>query len=253
MSIEGPAPAPGPAGGKADDATGGADAGAIVIPVLSPEYTLTLTSTVQVRDLETDEVKDISTSATARLSVTQDDTVLGLVFRPCTVTLPEVAGRQPTIDEEVVRAIEPIELTGSLVVEDGRITLVTEPAALQLGIDLADPLTDEVPSEPDDPAVVDQDGDGKPGISVNISGFRVFAGVRVIFALSAPIDDPRTIAGTPSVDVVTRVYGDTIPFFDARRAAREAADGSEVVSEHHTLQLEAWTGGDDGDPTRACD
>lgn len=40
-----------------------------------------------------------------------------------------------------------------------------------IGAVLNDPVKDPLPTEPDDPRVVDADGDGKPGVTVQVRGF----------------------------------------------------------------------------------
>lgn len=233
------------AGGKADE-WGDTDGDAQQLPELRHAYALSLESTLTTRDKQTGELKELTTSTFSRLSVVSEGAAVHMLLRPCAVALPEVSGYQPTLDEAVIRGLEPIALEGVLTVaEDGTVMLATEPAALQLGISLADPVADEVPSEPSEASVIDQDADGKPGVSVHVAGFRVFVGVRVLFDVAAPIEDVDAIVGTPEVDVSTRVYGDTIPFFDARDAAEEAAANNERVAERHTLRLDALSAGAD--------
>jgi hypothetical protein len=219
----------GPLGGKADGWPEGLEA-----PVLDESYALYLDSTVEVMDTEDGELSLLETHAVVLLSVEQEGASVVIVAQPCQVVAPEIAGRQPTIDEEVILAMAPTTINAGFVAEP-EVRLITAPAALQLGVELVDPIADSVPEDEDDPRVIDVDLDGDPGVSVRVSGFRVYAGVRVIFSLSALVDDPAAIVGDSHLDLETQIYGDNIPFFDARKAA----DTSEVVSEVHLFELES--------------
>ena len=41
-----------------------------------------------------------------------------------------------------------------------------DPSVVVVGADLADPANDPLPTEPTDPAVADEDGDGNPGVTM---------------------------------------------------------------------------------------
>ncbi len=229
---------PGASGGKAD---GAGDSGEL--PVLDESYALLMTSILQVRDNETGELSSIETRAGALLAVAQDGASIHFSAEPCYVSPPEVGGRQPELGEGVVESMAAVAFDGALVEEEGGVRLLSNPAALQLGVDLEDPLADALPDDEDDPRVVDFDQDDRPGVSVYVSGFRIYVGVRVIFALSALVEDAGEISGASELTLDTAIYGDNIPFYSARNAAEEAAETSDVVGEDNTFVMRSLAGG----------
>lgn len=70
-----------------------------------------------------------------------------------------------------------------------------------VGIRLADPANESLPTDPKDPRVVDDDGDGKPGITVVVhfgegNDGELYIARREIFAYDMTQDGPDSIAGT---------------------------------------------------------
>lgn len=65
----------------------------------------------------------------------------------------------------------PLERSGSFAPDDsGRWTLALPSLVEVFGATLSDPATDVLPTDPNDPRLVDVDGDGYPGLSVGLSG-----------------------------------------------------------------------------------
>ncbi len=69
-----------------------------------------------------------------------------------------------------IRALPDISLDASLEVRDGRNYLVSDAQTLVLGARLTHPRSEHLPSDSKDRRVYDQDGDGKPGMTVVVSG-----------------------------------------------------------------------------------
>ncbi|MFT6399486.1 MAG: hypothetical protein ACJAYU_004253 [Bradymonadia bacterium] len=72
-----------------------------------------------------------------------------------------------------------------------------------LGVELDDPRVDELPQEPDDPRVIDCDGDGNPGGTVRISGIvsgEVYVAQRSWSELEGRVTSPDTIEGQVRFD-----------------------------------------------------
>lgn len=67
-------------------------------------------------------------------------------------------------------------LSGKLVRSEGGIALVIPEFLVLNGVRLADPLSEPLPTAPDDPRVVDLDGDGKPGFTVKVKVFGLISG-----------------------------------------------------------------------------
>ncbi len=80
---------------------------------------------------------------------------------------------------DVVKSIAPDALIRSLGISTRKATLTEENGTLVYrqsecvelrGVRLTTPSTEALPTSPDDPRVYDQDGDGKPGITVRVTG-----------------------------------------------------------------------------------
>jgi hypothetical protein len=230
------APDLGPAGGQADGpGEPGTDHGEV--PRLHSYYALYLESAVEVRDIETWERTTLASRSGVLLAVVQEEAAVRMSAQPCYVELPEVGGYRPTLDGDMVEALEPVAIDAALVPREDGVWLVTDPAAVQLGVDLDDPIADPLPVDGNDTAVVDHDEDEKPGVTVYASLWSVYVGARVIFALSALVDDPDLVAGRSEVSTDTEIYGDNIPFYSVRDAAADAAELSVVVSEEHGFSM----------------
>jgi hypothetical protein len=68
------------------------------------------------------------------------------------------------------RAVPPIQVDARIVSENGVRRFVQASQTLVLGADLTDKETDALPSELGDKRITDDDGDGKPGVTVKVSG-----------------------------------------------------------------------------------
>lgn len=77
------------------------------------------------------------------------------------------------------------------------------------GIDLDDPIADPVPTDPDDEAVVDADGDGNPGVTMELegSGCERYMGQRQIVKFYGSLVAPNDVVGSSVRTTETVVYG----------------------------------------------
>ena len=97
---------------------------------------------------------------------------------------------------------------------------VTRPATpTPVGIELDDPANEPLPTDPNDPRIVDDDGDGNPGITVDIRVSDELTGElyiarREIFAYQAYLTDPDTLRGNVTDDSEQLVIGASDPIFD---------------------------------------
>lgn len=94
---------------------------------------------------------------------------------------------QTSISDAATQAILPIATPVQLSEEDGLLRVRRPPTPTPVGIEMADPANEELPSDPDDPRIVDADGDGNPGITVTVkfsedSGGDIYLARREIFA-----------------------------------------------------------------------
>lgn len=75
---------------------------------------------------------------------------------------------ETTLSDAATRAIKPPRTPVEVDVVDGRLRVRRPATPTPVGIRLADPAVERLPTDPGDPRIVDDDGDGKPGITVQI-------------------------------------------------------------------------------------
>jgi len=124
------------------------------------------------------------------------DTDAGLVVdsRYCSVEQEPLGKVRTTIGPAFVAAIPawtvPVEID---LAADGPTVVRIPDHVIVLGADLDDPATDPLPEDSDDPRVTDPDGDGNPGVSVEVAGL-VSGEVYLVQRLV------RGLRGTPGPD-----------------------------------------------------
>lgn len=75
------------------------------------------------------------------------------------------------VPDALVSSLEKSFLTASVGLDErGALRFYQPPYTEVRGARLADPVLDELPDDPEDPRVIDQDGDGKPGVTVRVTG-----------------------------------------------------------------------------------
>jgi hypothetical protein len=214
-------------GGKSDGAT-----------TMAGSYALELLSNMKLEDdRKSGDARFSQFSLRARALVTARQTGkdVALSIKLCDAKLPMVDGFQPALDPALIPAIPAVALTG--VLADGRLS--TESAAIVLGAALSDPIGEALPTTDTDARLRDQDRDDKPGVTIAISVGRIFAALRVRFALDAPVSSTSTIAGAADLHLDQAILGDTIPFFDAAASAAESNGHIRVVSAANTFRMKS--------------
>ena len=211
--------------GKSDQAPG----------TLAPSYGMVLTSTMKLEDSrETDPAKrfsSITLRARGVVTTKADGGSVALSIKLCDITLPIVSGFQPQLDAAFVTGLRPLELTGTIT--DG--TLTTRPAALVLGAQLADPLATAIPAT--SAGAFDQDGDGKPGVSITIPNHgKIFSAMRVRLDMVTPLTGAMS-TGTASIGLDQAIYGDDIFFYDAVSSFAESQQFVKLISSTNSVKL----------------
>ncbi len=242
--------------GKADRGSEGAEA----LPALAGHYVLRMESTVEARNRNSGEVTLATTVVTALVGVlgTEDPALHDLEFGLCDVTLPELAGQTPEVDADTLRkapvahARAALQATPATDTEPAGVTLVTERTAVVLGVDPEDALTDALPEDKNDPRVVDLEDDGKPGMTIKVSGFSIYTGVRARFGLSGGVADDGVISGDAGLAIDLAVFGDNIPFVNVANKIAAAQEANEVLSEAHKFTLVPLEPATDGGPALDC-
>ncbi|MBT4520802.1 MAG: hypothetical protein HOC23_12425 [Halieaceae bacterium] len=158
-----------------------------------------------------------SESTSHYYSLTRIGAIDGELFSRAQSCTSEVGGSwlaQVSISDEVTQKIAPITGKLSFHKEEGKLLVSREWVAVPLGITMDDPMNEDLPYNPNDSRVVDTEGDGKPGISVDIEILGGLAGTAQIYAIriergawEAQVDENGFFRGTVKDDSMQRVIG----------------------------------------------
>jgi hypothetical protein len=124
-----------------------------------------------------------------------------------------------SLSDAATQAIRPPAVPLEIDVVDGVLRVKRPPTPTPVGIRLDDPFNDPLPTDPNDPRIVDDDGDGKPGLTVTIEVTPEFIGElyiarREIFAFEAFLTEPDVLTGVVTDDSEQLVIGASDPVFD---------------------------------------
>jgi hypothetical protein len=123
-----------------------------------------------------------------------------------------------SLSDAATQAIKPPAVPLEIDVVDGVLRVKRPPTPTPVGIRLDDPFNDPLPTDPNDPRIVDDDGDGKPGLTVTIEVTPEFIGElyiarREIFAFEALLTEPDLLTGVVTDDSEQLVLGASDPVF----------------------------------------
>ena len=127
---------------------------------------------------------------------------------------------ETSLSDAATQAIRPPSTPVEVDLVDGVLRVRRAATPTPVGIRLDDPFTESLPTDPDDPRIVDDDGDGNPGITVSIrvtdelSG-ELYIARREIFAWEALLTGPDTLTGTVTDDSEQLIIGASDPIFAA--------------------------------------
>jgi hypothetical protein len=125
---------------------------------------------------------------------------------------------ETSLSDAATQAIKPPSTPVEVDVVDGILRIRRSATPTPVGIRLDDPANESLPTDPEDPRIVDDDGDGKPGITVTIrvsddlTG-ELYIARREIFAYEAFLVEPDLISGTVTDDSEQLVIGASDPVF----------------------------------------
>lgn len=209
---------------------------------LASKYALELTSTMKLEDTREsgdDRFSTFALRARALVTTTQDGENVKLTVRLCDVKLPEVSGYQPVLSATFVSGLPAFDVSGTLV-DDGGWKLSTSPAAVVLGAQLTDPVRNALPAAGNDPRVRDQDGDGNPGVSIEIPRWgKIYAAMRVLLSMDAKVVGAPSISGNADIRLDQAIFGDSIPFYDAAGSLAESQPYTRVVSATNAFRMKS--------------
>jgi hypothetical protein len=123
-----------------------------------------------------------------------------------------------SLSDAATQAIQPPPATLEVDVVDDVLRIRRPATPTPVGIRLDDPFNEPLPTDPNDPRVVDDDGDGKPGLTVTIEVTEDFIGElyiarREIFAYEAFLIEPDLLTGVVTDDSEQLVIGASDPIF----------------------------------------
>jgi len=132
---------------------------------------------------------------------------------------------QTSISDAGTQALKPVSTPVEVSGSPGAWAVQRPATPTPVGIRLEDPANDVLPSDPDDPRIVDDDGDGKPGITVVVR-FGDFEGElyiarREIFAYDLLQDGPDSMSGTVTDSSEQLVIGASDPILETTDAQWE--------------------------------
>ena len=125
---------------------------------------------------------------------------------------------ETSLSDAATQAIKPPPTPVEVDVVDGVLRVQRAPTPTPVGIRLDDPANELLPTDPNDPRVVDDDNDGNPGITVTIRVSDELTGElyiarREIFAYEAFLTEPDLLIGTVTDDSEQLVIGASDPIF----------------------------------------
>ncbi|MGB7878147.1 MAG: hypothetical protein WBL31_05235 [Ilumatobacteraceae bacterium] len=125
---------------------------------------------------------------------------------------------ETSLSDAATQAIRPPSTPVEVDEVDGVLRVRRAATPTPVGIRLDDPANESLPTDPADPRIVDDDGDGKPGITVTIRVTDELTGElyiarREIFAYEALLTEPNVLTGTVTDDSEQLVIGASDPIF----------------------------------------
>jgi hypothetical protein len=135
---------------------------------------------------------------------------------------------ETTYPAAFIDAMSGRERTAELALDAGRFVYREPKSYRTSGVELEDPASDDLPNRPDDPRVRDPDGDGRPGLTVEVTGFvtgRVFMIQKGWSELVGHIRSARQIEGRVRWDSDQSVIDATHRFLTHPPVSRPHPDG----------------------------
>ena len=124
---------------------------------------------------------------------------------------------ETAISDAATQAIRPPVTPLQVDRVDGTVRVHRSATPTPVGIRLADPANQALPTDPNDPRIVDDDGDGKPGITVTIAAGplqgEIYLARREIFAWDATLTRPGRLVGTVTDTSEQLLIGASNPLF----------------------------------------
>jgi len=138
---------------------------------------------------------------------------------------------ETSISDAATSAIKPIPVEVDVTEQGGRVHLHRPETPTGVGIHLEDPANDELPTDPADPRIADDDHDGKPGITVHVKVTDELQGDLYIarrerFAYDLISQDDKSLTGYVTDNSEQLIVGATDPMFVTRAEWKQVPDKS---------------------------
>jgi hypothetical protein len=138
------------------------------------------------------------------------------------------------ISGEFMAALEPHPRYATITDQEDGVIFEQEEYVEVRGAILEDVENDGLPTEPEDPRVMDQDEDGNPGMTVSISVFgllegRIYVVQRVRYVLHGKVVAPDRIEGSIEWSTEQNILGASNPVFDTDASSYPDPDRSKHV------------------------
>ena len=149
----------------------------------------------------------------------------------CHADTPTDQKIEVSISDAATQAIKPIATPVEVTKVDGKFHIVRPATPTAIGIKLADPANEVLPTDPNDPRIFDADGDGHPGVtsSVKISDAlkgEVYIARREIFAYTLTQQSDDRFTGFITDKSEQLVVGASDPIFIAAGQWKQIDDVS---------------------------
>lgn len=137
----------------------------------------------------------------------------------CSADVASDQGIEVSISDAATQAIIPVDTPVEVTeTDDGSLRVVRPPTPTPIGIELEDPANESLPTDPEDPRIIDADGDGNPGITSSIRVSEELQGEvylvrREIFAYDVTQTDPDRLVGTITDGSEQLIVGASDPVF----------------------------------------
>ena len=168
-----------------------------------------------------------TTTTIQRVVVQRTDTALVMTAEPCAI---EIDNGTPVIKTIIppafLTSLGTSDRTGSLVFSAGQWRFVQDTELQLRGVKLDQPETDALPTDGSDPRVWDQDQDGKPGVTVRITGLtdgEVYVVQRDIHALDGVVQGDF-VDGLTEWSVEQVVLGSDNPILNVQTVSTKDPD-----------------------------
>ena len=152
-----------------------------------------------------------STSYTYKLlTINEAEGIFSAEEKFCIIRMETEGPAEPSVPMALVNTIPTFTAPLRVLKQEGVWQWERVRSGLVLGAQLDDPLNDQLPSEENDNRVYDQDMDGAPGVTLNVSGLvegDIYAVVRYVDTISGSVTTDGILEGTTHDETEQIVIG----------------------------------------------